>query len=43
MNHVRYMAAQVCSHLATYLRRPLDEVGIDYLAMHIERVASREE
>lgn len=37
------LAAQVCKHLETYLRKPLDESEIGYLAMHIERVAAQEE
>lgn len=37
------LADQVCRNLETYLRKPLDEVETGYLAMHIERVVSREE
>ena len=37
------LASQVCRHLENYLRKPLDEVEIGYLAMHIERVAAQEE
>ena len=37
------LAAQVCKYLESYLRKPLDEVEIGYLAMHIERVAAQEE
>ena len=33
------MAATVCAHLEKYLKQPLDEVEIGYLAMHIQRVA----
>lgn len=37
------MAATVCSYLEKSLKKPLDEVEIGYLAMHIERVAANEE
>jgi transcriptional antiterminator len=33
------IASTVCEHLSRYLKKPLDEVEIGYLAMHIERVA----
>ena len=35
-----HLAAEVCSHLGQYLKQPLDEVEIGYLAMHIERVVA---
>lgn len=34
------LASIVCGHLERYLKRPLDEVEIGYLAMHIQRVAA---
>ncbi|MBS6397476.1 MAG: PRD domain-containing protein [Clostridiales bacterium] len=34
------LAAEVCGHLERHLKKPLDEVEIGYLAMHIERVAA---
>lgn len=34
------IASIVCGHLEKYLRQPLDEVEIGYLAMHIERVSA---
>ena len=37
------MAEEVCKHLEKQLHRPLDEVEIGYLAMHIERVAMEQE
>lgn len=37
------MASIVCGHLERYLKQPLDEVEIGYLAMHIERVAGERE
>ncbi len=37
------MAATVCAHLEKYLKQPLDEVEIGYLAMHIQRVAAERE
>lgn len=37
------MASIVCKHLERYLKQPLDEVEIGYLAMHIERVAGERE
>jgi transcriptional antiterminator len=33
------IATTVCEHLSSFLKKPLDEVEIGYLAMHIERVA----
>jgi transcriptional antiterminator len=33
------IATTVCVHLSRFLKKPLDEVEIGYLAMHIERVA----
>jgi transcriptional antiterminator len=33
------IATTVCEHLSRFLKKPLDEVEIGYLAMHIERVA----
>ena len=36
------MAATVCGHLGTYLKKPLDDVEIGYLAMHIQRVSSEQ-
>lgn len=37
------MASMVCSYLEKCLKKPLDEVEIGYLAMHIQRVASDDE
>lgn len=37
------MAQAVCGYLEKSLKKPLDEVEIGYLAMHIERVAANEE
>lgn len=37
------IASTVCGYLEKYLKRPLDEVEIGYLAMHIERVAADKE
>lgn len=37
------MASTVCGYLEKYVKHPLDEVEIGYLAMHIERVASDKE
>jgi len=37
------VAGAVCGYLEKYLRQPLDESEIGYLAMHIERVAAAEE
>jgi transcriptional antiterminator len=37
------IATTVCDHLSHYLKKPLDEVEIGYLAMHIERTASDED
>ncbi len=34
------LASIVCGHLECYLKRPLGEVEIGYLAMHIQRVVS---
>lgn len=34
------LASVVCRHLERYLKRPLDEVEIGYLAMHIQRVTA---
>ena len=36
------LAKEVCGHLEGYLKKPLDEAEIGYLAMHIERVAGGE-
>lgn len=36
------MAATVCGHLGTYLKKPLDDVEIGYLAMHIQRVSAEQ-
>ena len=33
------LASTVCGHLEKYLKKPLDEVEIGYLAMHIQRVS----
>lgn len=33
------LASVVCGHLEKYLKKPLDEVEIGYLAMHIQRVS----
>ena len=33
------LASVVCSHLENYLKKPLDEVEVGYLAMHIQRVS----
>ena len=33
------LASIVCGHLEKYLKKPLDEVEIGYLAMHIQRVS----
>ena len=33
------LASTVCGHLEKYLKKPLDEVEVGYLAMHIQRVA----
>lgn len=33
------LASVVCKHLEKYLKKPLDEVEIGYLAMHIQRVS----
>lgn len=33
------LASIVCGHLEKYLKRPMDEVEIGYLAMHIQRVS----
>ena len=33
------LAATICRHLEAYLKKPLDEVEIGYLAMHIQRVS----
>ena len=33
------LASTVCGHLEKYLNKPLDEVEIGYLAMHIQRVS----
>lgn len=37
------MAATVCAHLEKYLKTPLDDVEIGYLAMHIQRVSAEQE
>jgi len=37
------LAGTVCAHLEKYLRQPLDEAEVGYLAMHIERVSGAEE
>lgn len=34
------LASIVCEHLERYLKKPLDEVEIGYLAMHIQRVSA---
>lgn len=34
------LASIVCEHLERYLKQPLDEVEIGYLAMHIQRVSA---
>lgn len=34
------LASIVCEHLEHYLKKPLDEVEIGYLAMHIQRVTA---
>lgn len=34
------IASIVCGHLEHYLKKPMDEVEIGYLAMHIQRVAA---
>ena len=36
------MAATVCGHLGTYLKKLLDDVEIGYLAMHIQRVSAEQ-
>lgn len=33
------LASVVCGHLEKYIKKPLDEVEIGYLAMHIQRVS----
>lgn len=33
------LASVVCGHLEKYLKKPLDEVEVGYLAMHIQRVS----
>lgn len=33
------LASTVCGHLEKYLKKPLDEVEVGYLAMHIQRVS----
>ena len=33
------LASVVCSHLENYLKKPLDEVEVGYLAMHLPRVS----
>lgn len=33
------LASTICGHLEKYLKKPLDEVEIGYLAMHIQRVS----
>ena len=37
------MASIVCDHLEHYLKKPLDEVEIGYLAMHIQRVSAEKD
>lgn len=37
------LASTVCGHLERYLKKPLDEVEIGYLAMHIQRVSAEKE
>lgn len=37
------LAAEVCKHVEGYLKQPLDESEVGYLAMHIERVAMDDE
>lgn len=36
------LASIVCGHLERYLKKPLDEVEIGYLAMHIQRVSAEQ-
>lgn len=35
-----HLASEVCSHMEGYLRQPLEQSEIGYLAMHIERVSA---
>jgi len=37
------LAKSVCGHLESYLKQPLDESEVGYLAMHIVRVAAAED
>ncbi|MCI8599741.1 MAG: PRD domain-containing protein [Lachnospiraceae bacterium] len=37
------LASEVCKHVESYLKQPLDETEVGYLAMHIERVAVDDE
>jgi transcriptional antiterminator len=37
------MASTVCSHLEKHLKKPLDQVEIGYLAMHIQRVSAEQD
>ena len=37
------LATTVCDHLSHALRKPLEELEIGYLAMHIERVSQDDE
>lgn len=36
------LASIVCGHLEKYLKKPMDEVEVGYLAMHIQRVSGEE-